>query len=68
MARRSRPLNDEQRLRAARSDPRQASMFGDEHTRELIFQARARQELRNYYAWKYARRDPSPPLDLDGEL
>lgn len=59
MRRRWRPLNDEQRLRAARSDPRQVSMFGDAHTRELVYQAEARRERRDFYAWKYSR--PAPP-------
>jgi hypothetical protein len=60
MARRWRPLTDEQRLRAARSDPRQVSIFGEPHTRELVYQAEARRERRDFYAWKYARREQPP--------
>jgi hypothetical protein len=34
-------------------------MFGDAHTRELVYQAEARRERRDFYAWKYSR--PAPP-------
>lgn len=64
MRTRWRPLTDEQKQRAARSDPRQVSLFGDEHTAELIYQSEARKERRDFYTWKYSRRDPQTKDDF----